>query len=93
MSIFQSAANRYGLPDILLASIAMQESSCNKNSVGQGGEQGIMQISKDKCEGRGDGCRDPTFNINKGAEYLAGVIKANGGNIIKSMGEYVCLSL
>jgi hypothetical protein len=39
------------VPAILLASFAMQESSCNPSSVGEGGEQGLMQITKDKCKG------------------------------------------
>lgn len=34
---------------MLLASIAMEESGCNKDTVGGAGEQGIMQITKDKC--------------------------------------------
>lgn len=34
---------------MILASIAMEESGCNKDTVGGAGEQGIMQITKDKC--------------------------------------------
>jgi membrane-bound lytic murein transglycosylase MltF len=34
---------------MLLASIAMEESGCNKDTIGGAGEQGIMQITKDKC--------------------------------------------
>lgn len=38
----------------------MQESSCNPETVGGAGEQGLMQITKDKCNGApGGNCRDP----------------------------------
>lgn len=38
----------------------MQESSCNADTVGEGGEQGLMQISGDKCDGAPKGnCLDP----------------------------------
>ena len=38
----------------------MQESGCNPNAVGGAGEQGLMQITKDKCGGApGGNCQDP----------------------------------
>lgn len=38
----------------------MQESSCNAETVGGAGEQGLMQLTKDKCGGAPDGnCKDP----------------------------------
>jgi len=39
------------VPPILLAAIALQESSCNPYTVGGAGEQGLMQITPDKCDG------------------------------------------
>jgi len=48
------------VPPILLASIAMQESTCNPGTVGGAGEQGLMQITPDKCGGApGGDCQDP----------------------------------
>ena len=48
------------VPPIAIASIMMQESTCNKDTVGGGGEQGLMQITKDKCGGApGGNCKDP----------------------------------
>lgn len=44
----------------MLASFAMQESSCVPSAVGGAGEQGLMQITVDKCGGAPDGnCQDP----------------------------------
>lgn len=37
----------------------MQESSCNPNTVGGAGEQGLMQLTKDKCTNAPNGnCKD-----------------------------------
>lgn len=40
------ANSRSTVPAIFLASIAMQESSCDPNKTGGAGEQGLMQITK-----------------------------------------------
>ena len=49
----------YLVPPIMLASFAMQESSCNPNTVGGAGEQGLMQLTVDKCgEAPGGNCQD-----------------------------------
>ena len=37
----------------------MQESSCNPSAVGGAGEQGLMQITREKCKGAPNGnCKD-----------------------------------
>lgn len=44
----------------MLAAFAMQESSCNAATTGGGGEQGLMQITQEKCGGApGGNCKDP----------------------------------
>lgn len=58
--IFEQYGNQYGIPPIILASFAMQESGCNPETVGGGGEQGLMQITREKCGGApGGNCREP----------------------------------
>ena len=60
IKIFEKYGTQYGIPPILLASFAMQESSCDSEAVGGGGEQGLMQISLEKCVGAPKaGCKDP----------------------------------
>ncbi|KIP04207.1 glycoside hydrolase family 23 protein [Phlebiopsis gigantea 11061_1 CR5-6] len=86
---FYAAQSKHGIPAIFFASIAMQESSCDPNEVGGAGEQGLMQITKDKCGGApGGNCKEPSFNIDVGAGFFAGLIKQNGGNILPAIGEY-----
>ena len=58
--IFEKYGAQYNIPPIILASFAMQESSCRADAVGGGGEQGLMQISGEKCDGApAGGCQDP----------------------------------
>jgi hypothetical protein len=60
ITLFETYGAQYGISPIILASFAMQESSCNPNTVGGAGEQGLMQITRDKCGGApGGNCKDP----------------------------------
>jgi hypothetical protein len=60
IDMFVNYGNQYDIPPIMLASFAMQESTCNPNTVGGGGEQGLMQITQEKCGGApGGDCKNP----------------------------------
>lgn len=84
---FYSASGQTGIPAIILASIAMQESTCNPGAVGGGGEQGLMQITPDKCPSSGN-CKDPWTNISIGSQYLKSRIDGFGGNFLEAIGGY-----
>ncbi|KAI0695455.1 glycoside hydrolase family 23 protein, partial [Cytidiella melzeri] len=87
--LFNKYADQAGVPSIIIASFAMQESSCQPNAVGGAGEQGLMQITRDKCNGMSDSaCRDPDYNIRTGAQYFSGVLGDKGGNVLEAIGSY-----
>ncbi|KAK2464266.1 hypothetical protein APHAL10511_003723 [Amanita phalloides] len=89
VSLFEKYGDMYGIHPILLASFGMQESTCNRHAVGGGGEQGIMQISKDKCHGApGDNCQDPDFNIHTAAKFFSQLLNNFGGNVLLAIGSY-----
>ncbi|CDO77312.1 Glycoside Hydrolase Family 23 protein [Trametes cinnabarina] len=89
IDLFVKYANQHGVPPILIASIAMQESSCNRNEVGGAGEQGLMQITQDKCHGApGGDCKDPDFNIRTGTAFFADTLNSNGGSLLLTLGNY-----
>lgn len=89
VSFFNQYGDQYGIPPIFLASFAMQESSCQPGTIGGAGEQGLMQITKEKCTGAPHGdCRDPNFNIRTGAKFFADTLAANNGNVLESIGQY-----
>jgi Transglycosylase SLT domain len=65
------------VPSILVASIAMQESTCNPSTVGGAGEQGIMQITEDKCGGApGGDCKDLVRKYNFGLAQLMNTVSS-----------------
>ncbi|KAG1737686.1 hypothetical protein EDB19DRAFT_2039911 [Suillus lakei] len=86
---FEKYGSRYGIPAILLASFAMQESSCKPSTVGGAGEQGLMQLTSDKCVGapKGD-CKDVDFNIGAGAKFFSQLLKENDGDLLSCIGHY-----
>ncbi|OCH89780.1 hypothetical protein OBBRIDRAFT_793932 [Obba rivulosa] len=89
LDLFQQAGDQYGVPAIMLASISMQESSCRPSAVGGGGEQGLMQITPDKCQAApGGNCQDPTYNIMTGAKFFADTLASNNNNVLQTIGNY-----
>ncbi|GAA5968077.1 hypothetical protein JCM8115_000022 [Rhodotorula mucilaginosa] len=90
VGLFEKHAAANGMPPILLAAIAMQESSCKAETMGDaGGAYGLMQITEDKCGGApGGDCRDPDYNIKTGAAYLAQVLKEHNESLLLALGSY-----
>jgi len=89
IAIFEKYGKQHNIPSILLASFAMQESTCNPNVVGGAGEQGLMQITPEKCHGAPNGnCKDIDFNIKTGAAYFASLLEGNCGDILLTIGQY-----
>jgi len=73
----------------MIASFALQESNCNPDTIGGAGEQGLMQLTKDKCGAAPDGnCRDPDYNIRTGAQFFADTLAGNNGDVLLSIGHY-----
>jgi len=94
IATFEKYGNIHGIPSILLASFAMQESFCNPSAVGGAGEQGLMQITREKCVGAPNGnCQDIDFNIKTGAAYFVGLLTANNGDTFTTIGGYNGFSL
>ncbi|KAJ1021883.1 hypothetical protein NDA16_003645 [Ustilago loliicola] len=86
---FQAAEKAHGIPATVLMSFAMQESTCNPNVTGGNGEQGLMQITPDKCGGApGGNCKDPGFNVDTGAKYFKSTLDQCGGNVLQAIGQY-----
>ncbi|KAL7413362.1 glycoside hydrolase family 23 protein [Mrakia frigida] len=67
----------------------MQESTCNPSAVGGGGEQGMFQITVDKCGGAPNGdCKEVNFNMRTAMKYFSDTLASNGGDAFLSMGQY-----
>lgn len=89
ISLFKQYANQHGILPIMMVSFALQESSCNPETIGGAGEQGLMQLTQDKCDDAPGGyCRDPDYNIRTGTKFFADTLARNNGSVILSIGEY-----
>jgi len=87
--IFEKYGQIYGIPAVMLAAFAMQESSCVPSTVGGAGEQGLMQITVDKCGGApGGNCQDPDFNIGQGAQFFSQTLDSVNGDLLQAIGMY-----
>lgn len=82
---FQNAGFKYSVDPVILAVLAMQESSCNANAGGP--TPGLMQVS---CDNYPSGqCMDSIQdNIDAGMNYLASRLNSTGGNAIEAFGSY-----
>lgn len=87
---FNAVAGQTGIPAILLASISLQESTCNPGATGPNGEVGLMQITPDKCPDgyADDSCYNAQTNINIGGQYFNSVLSDSGGNVAAALGGY-----
>jgi len=89
MWAFEQYAGQYNVPAILVASFALQESSCNPSAVGGAGEQGLMQLTSDHCNGAPSaGCQDVGFNVQTGAKLFSDLLDQNNGNVLVAIGSY-----
>ncbi|CAO1632220.1 unnamed protein product [Parajaminaea phylloscopi] len=86
---FDQAAEKYRIPAVLIMSFALQESTCQPSLNGNNGEVGMMQITSDKCEGRGrEACKDVGFNVGRGAAYVREMLDQHNGNALAAFGAY-----
>jgi hypothetical protein len=82
---FQVGGDGHGIDPVILAFIAMQESSCQADAGGP--TPGLMQVS---CDNYPNGvCTDSIQdNVNAGANYLQTQLQASGNNAIAAIGSY-----
>ncbi|WHS97786.1 MAG: hypothetical protein LZT29_00663 [Pantoea stewartii] len=81
----------YRLPEGLLRSVAIAESSGNPNAVSGAGAQGLFQLmpgtGRDMGLARGEAF-DPIKSAQAAAKYLSQLLKANGGDLTKALASY-----
>lgn len=81
----------YQLPEGLLRSVAIAESSGNPNAVSGAGAQGLFQIMPGTGRDlglRGNDAFDPMKAAGAAAKYLSQLLKANGGDLSKALASY-----
>ncbi len=88
-SIFEEAANTFGVSVNLLQSIAKAESNFNANAVSSAGAVGIMQLMPATAAALGvTDSRDAYQNIMGGAKYISQLLQKYSGNISLALAAY-----
>lgn len=88
-SIFEEAAQTYGVPLTLLKSVAKAESNFNANAVSSVGAQGVMQLMPATAKSLGvDNPFDARSNIMGGAKYIAEKLNQYDGDIDLALAAY-----
>lgn len=88
-SIFEEAANTYGVSSIILKSIAKAESGFNPSAVSSAGAIGIMQLMPQTAAALGvSNSYDARENIMGGAKYISQLLSNYQGNISLALAAY-----
>lgn len=88
-SIFEEAAQTFGVSVNLLTSIARAESNFNANAVSNAGAVGIMQLMPETAASLGvTNSYDAKDNIMGGAKYIAQLLEKYNGNTSLALAAY-----
>ena len=88
-SIFQEAAQLYGLGVNFLKAIGKAESGFNPQAVSSAGAQGVMQLMPATARSLGvEDSFDARSNIMGGAKYIAGLLERYQGNKVLALSAY-----
>lgn len=88
-SIFEEAAQTFGVSVNLLTSIARAESNFNANAVSSAGAVGIMQLMPQTATSLGvTNSYDARENIMGGAKYIAQLLEKYNGNTSLALAAY-----
>ncbi|UBN55311.1 transglycosylase SLT domain-containing protein [Pantoea agglomerans] len=81
----------YRLPEGLLRSVAIAESSGDPNAMSGAGAQGLFQLMPGTAKDlglHGNESFDPVKSAGAAAKYLSQLLKANGGDLSKALASY-----
>lgn len=89
MSIFQEAAQTYGVDVNLLTAIARQESNFTTSATSSSGAMGIMQLMPATAQGLGvNDAYNPYENIMGGAKYISQLLSRYNGDVSLALAAY-----
>ncbi|MFS0574486.1 lytic transglycosylase domain-containing protein [Sporosarcina sp. 179-K 3D1 HS] len=87
--IIKQAAEKYNIPEKLIASVIRQESNFNNEVVSRSGAQGLMQLMPGTARFLGvTNSFDPVQNIMGGSKYLRQMLDKFGGNVELALAAY-----
>jgi hypothetical protein len=85
--MFNTIAKKYNVPPIMMASFAMQESTCNPKAY-SADCFGLFQLSGEKCPSDKSACYDPQTNTEIAVQFVISSLSSYGNNVIEMFGQY-----
>jgi hypothetical protein len=83
-----TAAARYGVDGLLLASVVEVESSFNPQAVSYRGAVGLMQVMPTTARVSPELLQEPSYNVNEGARYLRHLLDLFEGDLELALAAY-----
>lgn len=87
--LFETAAQKYGVPVNLLKAVGKAESNFNPDTISHAGAQGVMQLMPQTAKSLGvTDALDPEQNIMGGAKYLSQMLDRYDGDVKLALAAY-----
>jgi hypothetical protein len=86
--LIRAAADRSGLPQKFVQSVAKAESGFDPKAVSPKGAIGVMQLMPATAQALGADPRDPAQNIDAGTRYLRELLLKYSGDVAKALAAY-----
>jgi soluble lytic murein transglycosylase-like protein len=83
-----AAADKYGLPRLLVRSVMAAESNFQSDAVSPKGAIGLMQLMPGTAQDLGADPRDPAQNVDAGVRYLRDLLARYDGGLWRALAAY-----
>ena len=88
LELADAAADKYGLPRVLLRSMMVAESDFQPQAVSPKGAIGLMQLMPSTAQDLGVDPSDPAQNVDAGARYLRDLLLKYDGQLWHALAAY-----
>jgi soluble lytic murein transglycosylase-like protein len=87
-ALADAAADRYGLPRLLVRSVMANESAFQSGALSPKGAIGLMQLMPETARDLGADPRDPVQNVDAGTRYLRDLLQRYHGLLWHALAAY-----
>jgi soluble lytic murein transglycosylase-like protein len=88
VELADAAADKYGLPRLLVRSVMAAESGFQADAVSPKGAIGLMQLMPSTAQGLGADPHDPAQNVDAGVRYLRDLLNRYDGGLWRALAAY-----
>jgi len=88
LELADAAADKYGLPRLLVRSVMAAESANRSDAISPKGAIGLMQLMPDTAQLLGADPYDPAQNVDAGVRYLRDLLLRYNGGLFHALAAY-----